>query len=67
MDGEALLRAMASGQMDKVASALPPEFKNEVDKLNKLSDTGDVSGILEMARKALDRTVQILKEEETKK
>jgi len=53
--------------MDKVASALPPEFKNEVDKLNKLSDTGDVSGILEMARKALDRTVQILKEEETKK
>jgi len=53
--------------MDKVASELPLEFKNEVDKLNELSDTGDVSGILEMARKALDRTVQILKEEETKK
>jgi hypothetical protein len=70
MDGEALFRAMASGEMDQVASALPPEHRKTVDDLKRHSDNGDIEAILGVARAALDRTAELLvdlkTEEETK-
>ena len=62
MDGEKLLRAMASGDVDSVAQELPEEFRDAVDTVKRLSDNGDIEGILAVAQDALQEASEILKE-----
>ncbi len=53
--------------MDRVAQALPPEHRKTIDDLKRHSDNGDIKAILGVAQAALDRTAELLEEEEESK
>lgn len=60
MDGEELLRALASGEMDKLASGIPEEHRDTVDKLKAASDNGDIGAIFDIASECLAKASEIL-------
>lgn len=63
LDADKLLRAMASGDVDSVASELPEEFRDAVDTVKRCSDNDDIEGILEVAQEALKKTSELLKQD----
>ena len=45
-----------------MAQELPEEFRDAVDTVKRLSDNGDIEGILAVAQDALQEASEILKE-----